>query len=176
MVDCSTDSTSQKLFKLCSRRLSSRSRNVCWGSCCVVVSGVRPESVQQRTVSLELGNCQGVSFCLIEAFVEKSAPMSWSMLPGWSNCSSVNLMSLVNFLVLMSNLLDGVVPVMWDRMARLSVVCQSVCLDLKCTETLWYVSVLTLVMPCICACVWVLGNLKSFYTSLCYEVWLRSTV
>ena len=60
----------------------------------------------------------------------------------------------------MSNMLDGVVPIMWDRMAQLSVVCQSVCLDLKCIETLRYVSVLTLDMPCIYACVWVLDNFK----------------
>ena len=34
-------------------------------------------------------------------------------------------------------LVDGVVPVMLGRMAQSSVVCQSVCLDLRCTETLW---------------------------------------
>ena len=82
------------------------------------------------------------------------------MPPGWSNCSSDNLMSLGIFQVIVSNLVDGVVPVIWDKMAQLSVVCKSVCLDLKCIDTLWYVSVLTLDMPCIDACVWFLENLK----------------
>ena len=86
--------------------------------------------------------------------------MNRLMLPGWSKSSSANLKSLGIPHVLMSNLLDGVVPVMWDKMAQLSVVRKSVCLDLKCIETLWYVSVLALNMPCICACVWDLGNLE----------------
>jgi len=82
------------------------------------------------------------------------------MPPGWSNCSSDNLMSLGIFQVIVSNLVDGVVPVIWDKMAHLSVVCKSVCLDLKCIDTLWYVSVLTLDMTCIDVCVWILDNLK----------------
>ena len=60
----------------------------------------------------------------------------------------------------MSKFVDGVVAVMWDKMAQLSFVCQSVYLDLKYIETLWYVSVLTLDMPCICAYVLVLNNIK----------------
>ena len=50
----------------------------------------------------------------------------------------------------------------WTKkaMAQLSVVYPSVCLDLKCNETLWLVSVFTLGMPCIVACVWVLDDLK----------------
>jgi len=45
-------------------------------------------------------------------------------------------------------------------MAQLSVVCQYVGLDVKDIETLWYVSVLTLDMPCISARVSDLDNLK----------------
>jgi len=82
------------------------------------------------------------------------------MPPGWSNCSSANLMSLGIFQVLVSNLVDGVVPMIRDKMAQSSVVCQSVCLDLKCIETLWCVAVFMLLMPCIDACLWVLDNLK----------------
>jgi len=55
MVNCSTDSTSQKRLKLCSRLLFCRSRNVCWGSVCVAGAGVRQESVQPRTVSCRTG-------------------------------------------------------------------------------------------------------------------------
>jgi len=40
------------------------------------------------------------------------------------------------------------------------VLCQSVCLDLICIETLWCVAVFTLLMPCMDACVWVRDNLK----------------
>jgi len=82
------------------------------------------------------------------------------MLPGWSNWSPANLMSLGIFRVLGSNLVDSVVLVMWVKMAQLSVVCQSVCLDLKYNDTLWYVSVLTKDMPCIVECDWILDNLK----------------
>ena len=69
-------------------------------------------------------------------------------------------MSLGIFQVLVSLLVDALVPIMWDKMTQLSVVWQSVCLDLKWNETLWNVSMLTLVMPCICACVLVLDNFK----------------
>ena len=82
------------------------------------------------------------------------------MLPGWSNCSSAKLLSMGIFQVLVSNLVHGVLPVMWDKMAQLSVVCQCVCLDLKCIETLWYFSVFTLDITCIDACVWILDNIK----------------
>jgi len=82
------------------------------------------------------------------------------MLLCWSNCSSANLMFLGIFQVLVSDLVDDVVPVMWHKMAQLSFVGQCVCLDLKCIKTLWYISVLTLDMPCICACVCVLDNVK----------------
>jgi len=86
--------------------------------------------------------------------------MSRKMSLGWSNFSSANLISLGNFQVLLSKLMDGVVAVMWDKMVQLSVVCQSVCLNLKSIESLWYVSVLTLDMPCIFACVLVPDKLK----------------
>ena len=69
-------------------------------------------------------------------------------------------MSVGIFQLLVSNLVGGVVPVMLDNIALSSMVCQSVCLDLKCTETLWCVAVFTLLIPCIDVCVWVLGNLK----------------
>ena len=82
------------------------------------------------------------------------------MHPGWSNCSSASLMSLGICQVLVSSLVDGVVPVMFDKMAQSSVVCQSVCLDLRCTDTLWCVAVFTLLIPCIEVCDWVLDNLK----------------
>jgi len=68
-------------------------------------------------------------------------------------------MSLGIFQVLVSSLVDGVLPVMLDRMAQ-SIVCQSVCLDLNCIETLWRVAVFTLLMPVMNAFVWVLDNLK----------------
>jgi len=45
-------------------------------------------------------------------------------------------------------------------MAELSVVCQSVCLDLKSIERLFYASVLTLDMPCNFACFRVPSNLR----------------
>ena len=54
MVDCSKFSTFQKRFRLCSRLLSSLTRNLCCGSFCFV-SGVRPEIVQPRTVSCSTG-------------------------------------------------------------------------------------------------------------------------
>ena len=69
-------------------------------------------------------------------------------------------MTLGNFQVIVSNLVDVVVAVMLDKMTQLSVVCLSVCLDLKWIEIVWYVSVLTLEMPYINACVWVMDNLK----------------
>jgi len=40
------------------------------------------------------------------------------------------------------------------------ILCKLVCLDLKCIETLWCDAVLTLLMPCIDAYVWILDNLK----------------
>ena len=80
------------------------------------------------------------------------------MLPGWSNCSSANLISLWIFQVLVSKLVNGVVPVMWDNVEHLTVVCQSVCLDLKWIKSLWYFPVLTLELPCISAYVCVLDN------------------
>jgi len=86
--------------------------------------------------------------------------MSRSMSPGWSNCTLSNLVFLGIFQALTSIMVNDVVSLMWDKIKQLIVVCQSVCLDLKWIETLWYVSGLTLDMPCICACVWVLGNLK----------------
>ena len=71
--------------------------------------------------------------------------------------------------MLVSSLVDGVVPVMLDGMAQSSVVCQSVCIDLKCIETLWWIAVFTLLMSCMDVCVWVLVNLKHC-THLCYEM------
>ena len=62
--------------------------------------------------------------------------------------------------MLVSNLVDGVRPVMFDKMVQSSVVCQLVCLDLSCTDTLWCVAVFTLLMPCIDVCDWVLDNLS----------------
>jgi len=62
--------------------------------------------------------------------------------------------------VLVSSLVDGVLPVMLERMAQSSVVCQSVCLDLNCIQTLWCVAVFTLLIPVMDACVWVLDNFK----------------
>ena len=60
----------------------------------------------------------------------------------------------------MSSLVTDVIPVMLDNTAQSSLVCQSVCLDLNCTETLWCVAVFTLLIPCIDVCVWVLDNRK----------------
>jgi len=57
--------------------------------------------------------------------------------------------------------MDGVLPVTWDKKAQLSVVCQSLCLDLKCIGTLWNASEVTLVMPCNSACALFQDNLKS---------------
>jgi hypothetical protein len=68
------------------------------------------------------------------------------------------LMSLGIFQLLMSNLAGGVVPVMLVKTAQSNVVCQSVCLDLKCSEILWCVAVFTLLIPCINVCVWVRGS------------------
>jgi len=59
MVDCSTGSTSQKQFRLCSNLLSSRRRNVCCALSGVVVAGVRPASFQPRTVSCSTGKLPG---------------------------------------------------------------------------------------------------------------------
>ena len=75
---------------------------------------------------------------------------------------SASLMSfgIFQLVILVSSLEGGVVPVILDKMAQSSVVCQSVCLDLKCIEVLWCVVVFTLLMPWIDACVWVLDNLK----------------
>jgi len=64
------------------------------------------------------------------------------------------------FQVLVSNLLDGVVPVMWHKMAQWMIGCQSVCLEFNCIVTVWFIAVLTCLMPCIDACVWVLDNHK----------------
>ena len=64
--------------------------------------------------------------------------------------------------MLVSSLVDGVVPVMLDRMAQSSVVCQSVCLDLNCNETLWCVAVFKLIISVTDACVWVLDNPKRY--------------
>ena len=86
--------------------------------------------------------------------------MSRSMLPGWSNCSSANLISFGIFKLFVFSLEGGVVPVMLDKTAQSSVVCQSVFLDLKWIEKLWCVSVFTLLMPWMGTCVWVLDNLK----------------
>jgi hypothetical protein len=82
------------------------------------------------------------------------------MPPGWLKCSSANLMSSGIFQLTVSSLEGGVVPIMLDKMAQSSVVCQSVCLDLQWIETLWCVAVFTLLMPWMDACVWVLDNLK----------------
>jgi hypothetical protein len=86
--------------------------------------------------------------------------MRMSMLPGRLNCLLANLMSLRIFQLLISSLVTGVIPVMLDKIAQSSVVCQSVCPDLKCSETLWCVAVFKLLIPCIDVCVWVLGNLR----------------
>jgi len=67
IVNGYTGSTSLEPFKLCSSLLSSRSWNVGWRSCCVVVAGVPPESVQPKLSLVELDNWQNVSFCLFEA-------------------------------------------------------------------------------------------------------------
>jgi hypothetical protein len=80
------------------------------------------------------------------------------MLPGSLNYSSAKLISLGIFQLLISNLVTGVMPVMLGNIAQSNVVCQSVCLDLKCSETLWCVAVFTLLIPCIDVCVWVLGS------------------
>jgi hypothetical protein len=56
-------------------------------------------------------------------------------------------MSLGGFQLLVSSLVGGVVPVMLSKMAQSSVVCHSVCLDLKWIETLLYVEVFALPMP-----------------------------
>ena len=58
------------------------------------------------------------------------------------------------------NLVAGVMPVMFGNTAQSSVVCQSVCLDLKWMETLCPVEVFTLDMPWMDVCVCVLGNLR----------------
>jgi hypothetical protein len=63
------------------------------------------------------------------------------------------LMSVGIFQLLISNLVGGVVPVMLVKTALPNVVFQSVCLDLKCNETLCYIAVLTLLIPCIEVCV-----------------------
>jgi len=49
--------------------------------------------------------------------------------------------------LLVSSLEDGMVPIMLGKIAQSSVVCQSVCLDLKWIETLCCVAVFTLLMP-----------------------------
>jgi hypothetical protein len=82
------------------------------------------------------------------------------MLPGWSKCSSANLMSFWILQLLVFSLMDSVVPVMLGKTAQSSVVCQSVCLDLLWMEPLWRAVVFTLLMPCMDVCVWVLDSLK----------------
>jgi len=69
-------------------------------------------------------------------------------------------MSLGSIQLLVSSLLDGVVPVMSGKMAQSSVVCQSVRLDLNWTETLCFVAVFTFLMLWMDARVWVLDNLS----------------
>jgi len=83
-----------------------------------------------------------------------------SIAPGWLNCSSASLMLVGILHVLVSNLDVGVLLVMCGNTAQLTVVCQSVCLDLMWSETLWWVAVFTLLIPCIYTGVWVLGNLR----------------
>jgi len=51
-------------------------------------------------------------------------------------------------------------------MTHSSVLCQSVCLDLKSIEAMWCVAVFPLLMTCIDACVWVLNNLKHTHISV----------
>lgn len=60
-MDGSYASTSQKLFKLVSRLLSSRARNICGFSLDVVTAAVLPDVVQPRTVSCNTG----CLFCVI---------------------------------------------------------------------------------------------------------------
>ena len=62
--------------------------------------------------------------------------------------------------MLVSSLVDGVGPVMLDKIVQSRVVCQSVCLDINCIEIMWCVAVFTLLIPVMDACVWVLDNLK----------------
>ena len=104
MVDCSTGSTSQKRFKLCFRLLAYRSRNVCWVSCRIVVAGFRPESIKPRNV---ICRTEWIPGRVLRPHRSISAPMSRSMSPGWSNFSSCKLLSLGNFQVLVSKLVDG---------------------------------------------------------------------
>jgi len=135
MVDGPTGSNSLERLKLCSWMVSSRRRNVGWVSCCVVVGGVRNEIIHPRTVSCRIGQLTGRELLPHRSISwNSSGPMSRSMLSVWSKCSSFNLLSLEIFQVLVPNLVDVVVQVMWDKLEQLCVVCLSVCLDLKCIE------------------------------------------
>jgi len=69
-------------------------------------------------------------------------------------------MSLGIFQVLVSSWVHGVAPMVSDKMSQSSVVCQPVCLDLNCFETLWGVAVFPLRMPFMDECVWVRVNLR----------------
>jgi len=103
---------------------------------------------------------QDVYACLIELFRKIGQLLLVDRCLLVDQTSSASLMSLGIFQVHVFSLVDGVVPVMLGRMTQSSVVCQSVCRDLNCNETLWCVAVFTLLMPVMDACVWVLDKLK----------------
>jgi hypothetical protein len=95
------------------------------------------------------------------------------MLPGLLNCSSANFMSLR--ILQLSSIAGGVVSVMLVNTAQSSVVCQSVCLDLKCSETLWCVAVFTLLISRMDVCLgpW---QAQTLYTPFCYKMCLTAAV
>jgi hypothetical protein len=138
---------------------SSWSRNARCGSFLVVVatSGVFPVSSQELFL-LELGILD-VYACLIEVS-HKIVQLLLDQCLLVDQTLSASLMSVGIFQVLVSSLVDGVGPVMLDKMVQSRVVCQSVCLDFNCIEIMWCVAVLTLLIPVMDACVWVLDNLK----------------
>jgi len=76
-------------------------------------------------------------------------------------------MSLGILQVHVSNLEQGVVTVMIDKMTQSSAVCKTVCLDLKCIENLRWVALFTLLMTFMDVCVWIIVYLKHLSVMKC---------
>jgi hypothetical protein len=123
-----------------SNLLVSRWRNACFTSSKVVlfgfvVAGVRPASVQPRSL-LKYWESTRVCVSAWSAHLVEEVSSKEKVNASWFIELFISQLDVLGNLPVISNFAGGVVSVMLVKTAQSSVVCQSVCLELKCSETL----------------------------------------